>query len=1533
MLACAALTGGLLQATPVLASPQQDRGAPGVLPVPASGGVEDAGKKLGKDWKSSPDRAVTAAADSAGLHLLVADGSTAYAWKTAAVLSEPGLPADSWIGNQCVMDHDHAAVVYAPRAFVNKPDLMQGGAFTAVVNLVSGEVTKLEFTASLAYFDPSCNSTTHTAAFTAFRDMNDPALTRTRVLTVDTQGRTTSSAAAPGEITSAVPVKDGTVAALGRRLVHLDRSGKVKDLATADSTPFDIRPAADGSVAFVDRTNASTLRAKVFTGRGAPTVIASGKLGDLDLMQGEAGRVFLTGHPTGTPATKGTGITRIDAPSDRDVSSHGRLAIDPVLTAGIRASLERVKDAGKGFTTAEPSPEAARSSPDTTGTPPVTVTSTATTTGARLTQTMQHHAAGDAGAKASPVLRAAKAASAKDSASASGKASSPFGTAAAPPLVAAPATAPVPGNATDDDRWCAVSRNDVGAQALQPTPNQVEWAVDMAVRGNLRANYLRQGGYRDQAGLGTIDPQGLFPKPTLTGDGRIPANVLLGIMAQESNLWQAESGAIPGQMGNPLAAVDGYYGHKASPNDPAAYWHINWEKSDCGYGVGQVTDGMRIAGHEKVDANGNKEKLLSPALQKLVAIDYASNVAASLKILADKWNEVHTDGQKVTVNNDNPAMVENWFTAVWNYNLGFNPPSEAAANGGHWGLGWYNNPANPLYKKSWGHPFMNTDVDGAEANRDAEHPQDWPYQSKVMGWAAWSIDTGFSYATSGRQDWRGESGFSSAGFRPAWWNTKNDRIDIQPPLETFCNTNNNCDPATPPNCSNEECYRQFWWNQPNVSWKASCNDTCGHEALKYETLVNEPGRGYRLKNGTPVCSGAPAGALVVASVPDGTPSWGDCGTISSAGSFQFAFNPGAQNRYEAKADLHRIGGGYGGNFWYAHDRDAKHLGGDNGAMTVFGDWKLGKPVDGGQARVYAHIPDTGATAKEAIYEVITPFTKDPKNPKKTVKKVDQGANAGKWVDLGAYRFNNELPEVALSNANSSGAADKDIAWDAIAFVPGKFTGVDITLTEVDKDAPNVDWASINGPVAMTPPSAQEFVPAVGGAQAPRSGPASSGASGAPRATPGATKDACGTPDAHGVRGCLRMMPEPVKPDSPVAQKQPAAAGAAADVVPWCVPGTNQFTRFEACMHMQFQYVGQRIYPNKPPEEIGRADFDVNWQIKLNQKSGSFKQQMDVRATRIDTALGGVSLTSRFHCFEPQVDCVDQPAQWQGALNWALGDSHTATATKENAWTNPATGSNGAPARGWDPINFTWAFIGSSPNASTPTLGLRVMDDDALFQCDNFAINNTVGCSFGTYEPTYQFNTKKYPAAAAHAWLVQNVLTPHAGTKANPLHYLPNNKNKWSRDTNDNRQVICPNNWPRHPDVDTLMAPELTETNKDDSRSCDEFAFAGTYESGGMPTAMNGRNQVASGDACLQTVARRVAGVPKLEDDERSSLPTFQEVCGRSSMSGFVNSGSMNRFGGFAEYFRLLDADAYYVSVPGFEHCPTQGPLIQCKMTP
>ncbi|MER6291255.1 SGNH/GDSL hydrolase family protein [Streptomyces sviceus] len=982
--------------------------------------VDDPGKKLGTGWKASEDRAVTSAADTDGLKILVADSSKAYAWKTVASLAEPTMSADTWIGNQCVMDAGHVAVVYAPRTFTNKPDLMQGGAFAAVVNTITGRVVKLPFTASLAYFDPSCNTVTHTAAFTAFRDMNDPAKTKSRVVTVNTAGKTLGSLETAGEITSAVPVEDGAIGARGRDLVRLDGGGRLTTLATADSPPFNIRLTRDGHVAFLDRQGDSTARAKLWQGHGTPSMIASGKLGDVDLRQGTEGRVFLTGEPARTQL-KDSGVTLLDAPAETEISTQGRLAVDPVLAPGVRRGLTRVKDAGKDFGKSTAGPESpVAGAPDTVDSDePTTVTSTATTTGEKITQSVAQTTANSGDTSVSPALT---------------------GIAAPAALTAADSRANDP---VDTDRWCSVPRNDVKSQALQPTPNQVEWAVDMAIRGELRSRWITQGGWRDQIGIGTIDPQGLFPRPSLTGGGRIPANVLLGVMAQESNLWQAEPGAVPGQMGSPLASYAGFYGHKGDTS--AEYWKINWANSDCGYGVGQVTDGMRMAGHEKTS-----ETALPAATQRAVALDYSVNVAASLYILADKWNELHEAAQKITVNNDDSAKPENWFAALWNYNLGFNPRSAESTNG-NWGLGWYNNPANPVYPQSRS-AFMNTDID-PNAARDAAHPQDWPYEEKVLGWAAWSMDTGYSYATSGRQDWPGESGFSSAGFRPAYWNgtadaytmpgsAKYNRAHATPSRDTFCNTKNNCNAASPPDCPNAACYTKYWWHETNTIWKSDCATSCGFENIKYQTLAAEPGRGTRLQYGTPICAGdsankLPSGSLIVNSVPDNTNTYSSCGTTGTdSGSFQFTFNSDGSvgsglGQYEAKGDLYQIGGGYGGHFWYAHTRNAAHLGGGNGAMTVKGTWTLGQNLNS-WARVFVQLPDTGAHTQQAHYTIHGVAGGD----RERYLNTHYGANT--WAELGAYRFTG-TPQVELTNTTDDGTADEDVAYTSIAFqkLPGK----------------------------------------------------------------------------------------------------------------------------------------------------------------------------------------------------------------------------------------------------------------------------------------------------------------------------------------------------------------------------------------------------------------------------------------------------------------------------------------------------------------
>ncbi|WP_200804559.1 carbohydrate-binding protein [Actinacidiphila paucisporea] len=1428
--------------------------------------MADPDKTLGKGWRSSPDRAVTAAADSDGLHVLVADSRDAYAWRTAAVLSEPGLPADTWIGNSCVIDPSHAAVAYAPRTFTNHEDLMLGGAFTAIIDLDKGTVTKLPFTASLVYFDPSCNPDTHTAAFTAYRD------DKTHLVTVDTSGATVADTAASGQVTSAIPVADGTVAALGHHLVHIGRTGKSTTLATADSAPYDIHPAGKDKAgkdtyAFLDRKGDSTAHAKVWRS-GRLATVATGKLTDLSLQQAGTDRVFLAGHPKGVVKTARTGITQVDAGADTQLSSLGRLAVDPVLTPGVQAGLANIADAGQATAKAEPAPGQAPQQTGTTGDGALTLTATATTTGKTTTQSV---AAADAapGSAASPALAGASKAATQTSAQARKIA----------------AAVSDDHNPVDTDRYCSVPRNDVNAQALQPTPNQVEWAVDMAVRGNLTSGWVTQGGWRSQAGLGTISPQALFAKPGLIGGGQIPAQVELGILAQESNLWQAESGAIPGQMGNPLASVAGFYGHTGTA--PSDYWKIDWEHSDCGYGVGQVTDGMRLAGHEKTG-----ETSLSPALQKAVALDYTVNVAASLRILADKWNEVHTAGQAVTVNNDDASKPENWFTAVWNYNLGYNPPGSGPGGpNGPWGLGWYNNPANPIYPASR-KAFMDTSLD-SNANHDAAHPQDWPYEEKVMGWAAWSIDTGHSYATSGRQDWPGESGFSSAGFQPAWWISVEDRSQIKPPLETFCNESNDCDVSDPPPCETdhiEGCDELHWWHEANTVWKPDCADYCGHEYIKYQTLRTEPGRGYRLQYGEADCAAPPAGAIVVHSVPNGTPTWSQtCGNAASSGTFQFTFYPDSSGQYEAKGDLHQIGGGYQGHFWYAHARDKIALGGDGGRMTVLGTWSMNGPVAQKQAEVLVHVPDTGAQTKQAVYQIETAFG--------TVKRtLNQGTHSNNhWVVLGAYRFNDKTPQVSLSNTVVTGSGDDDVAYDAVAFLPGDFgvpdgPAIDLTLPNADANSPNPDQKAQQPNSHVVPPLN------------------TSGTNLAPAAAKAAAKPSCGLVK-NGAQACMGPALA-TAPDRSAADRV-----APLDTDDWChtEDATPEATRLRECDHRTVP-----AYLRLDGETQGLVTFYFHRELLLDG-TDTFHEILTITPENWTGEIAMVNMNMDRHLCGPSCTPEDSSASWDGQPSWIPGDTHVATLTTEYKWDNSTAGG----ALFLKPDFQLTADIIDAPGYPTVLTGYQWSLDNPTrldeVRCDT-VITTSGGCVFVNYAPTYTFNAAKYPQAAAHAWLVQTELPPHPGVLATPLYYLPGGRD------DQNRDVICDEGgWAAaNGDPAVLSGPG-------DALNCDEFSFNASYNSGGMPASLGGLNPVSSGSECLQTYAKDVNGTVHLYNIG-GYAPQWSEVCGRSAIAGSQNSGSMSQFGGFRSNMRLLNGDAYLLDTGITSGCTPVGRSLTCTMT-
>jgi hypothetical protein len=925
------------------------------LPSPSSpASLADPSGTLPNGWHTSADRAVAIEGDMNGLHVLVAEESSGYKWRTAATLADNAFDTDQWIGQGCVTGSgDRAVVVYAPRAFSNNAEAMARGGFVAVVDLRNGAVRKLPVRASLAYYNPGCGQG-ETVAVAALADAG-PAATTTVTLIDASTGKITAAMKVSGQVTSAVPVGRGVVAALGAGLVSVAAGGRVRALTAENGTPFRLHPDRSGGVAYEVVVGEKAQVRRLVGGKSV--LLGTAALADVQLAS-SAGNVYVLGPDRGTVATTGlAGWKPLDAPVNAQVSTTGTLAVTAVTRAGTGAPKSGQAQA-------------------------VTITAVVTAPKSTVTFTVKP-AAGTT----------------NDAQAIGGQ-----GSGMTPSLA--------PGNdPTDPDRACAIPRNDATEQTYQATANQVEWAADLAVQGQLTitrpANWYDSG----SASYQIQGPGGLFPLHQLAGGGQVPAQVLLGVLAAESNTMQASPHAVDGETGN--FNQGGFYGD----------WST-WNTADCGYGVGQVTTGMALA-------DGNS--VYSPAQQQAIATDYAANIAASLNMLIDKWNQLYE--LNIKANDGNGQYVENWYLAAWAYNTGLQPdaahgnttgcsPSPSCTDGqGNWGLGWHNNPANPIY------PADRSYFDGQDPY-DTKHPNLWPYQEKILGWAYRPVAR-YDYA---QNTWAPAYRAATAAPGP---------FPGLPTYNALCVvTINNCQPggATDANgnpgaglCMLDDLH--CWWHQP-LTWLGTggCAAAgCGMSAYAYHPGDPEPGRPnvYPADCSTP---SLPGGATV--KVIDDTTVADPSGTCSqnpaAGGSFGWTFAqsppaidcPGNCITYQSKIDFHQIGAsGFGGHFWFAHTIDPSMS-----SLEVTGTWTLNPPNT--WTRLFVHIPPVGAQTHQAKYVINLP------NGKQRFRVIPTSYEANTWVDLGVYDMRGTAsPTVQLSNITQDGNGSQDIAWDALAYVP------------------------------------------------------------------------------------------------------------------------------------------------------------------------------------------------------------------------------------------------------------------------------------------------------------------------------------------------------------------------------------------------------------------------------------------------------------------------------------------------------------------
>jgi len=982
--ALAVATAPVTSAAPV---PPTTSAAPPTSPSSIPDSQRD--QVLPKGWRSANDRAVTTDGDSTGLHVLVANAKDGYTWRTAATLTEPGTETDQWIADSCVTGSgNRAVVVYAPRQMVNSDDGFQRGGLVAIVDLNSGAVTKLPMRASLAYYNPGCGVGEDAVVTENFYQGGKYV---SRLMTVDAAtGKVTRSVDADGQITSSVPVNDDVVAAKGSLVVSVDGTGAEHQLLETHGTPFRLGADGQGGVGYEVRTDKDTQLHQMVGGKDS--LLTTVKRDSVQLHQ-VAGKLFVQGQDAKQAVAKTAlpaGWQAVNTAADAQLSTAGGLAVTSSDNITGKASAPGVAS-------------------------PVSIKTTVLATGAHPAFTVTPQALRPAaGIVPSPGIGAAP----KQS--------------AVTPNDDDPST-----DTTDPDRKCVVPRNDPRIQSLQPTPQMAEWAADLAVQGKLTVS--RGIGWNGST-LPAYTPQGLFPPHALIGGGQVPAQILLGVMAQESNMWQAGPDTVDGESGN--FEQGGFYGSLGTIDI------VDFAHADCGYGVTQVTTGMSVG-----------EQVYTSTQQVALTVDYAANIAAGLEILQDKWNQMKQLG--VLANNADPSKLENWWFALWAYNSGWHDQGDP--NGaGAWGLGWTNNMANEdLMPDRAG--FLDASYD------DAKTPNKWTYPERVMGWAFHSLV---------RINWI--TGVYGTTFETASWptNTPTQRPDFG----QFCQSDNDCDmtqvhfPADYPGDSGSHCLRddlRCWWHQP-VTW-TDCSKQCGSEQLRYQGGP-EPDPGASLYR--PTCTAQndlPAGSLIIDDVPSGIRTNTGCAVQPpNDGTLTWKFNRG-DGGFPAKIDFHQLDGGMNGHMWTAH---AWSNASTNVYHGITGTWTLDRQING-WARVLVYIPDHAAMAPQANYTVNGSDSSSPTREVVEGSYLDDNRHVapGRWASLGSFHFNG-VPSVSLSNLMQNQVnggftdGERDIAWDAIAFqpLPGQPTDDVVGLGDSYASGEGASDSPVNGVWSYYPDS-------------------------------------------------------------------------------------------------------------------------------------------------------------------------------------------------------------------------------------------------------------------------------------------------------------------------------------------------------------------------------------------------------------------------------------------------------------------------------
>jgi hypothetical protein len=195
-----------------------------------------------------------------------------------------------------------------------------------------------------------------------------------------------------------------------------------------------------------------------------------------------------------------------------------------------------------------------------------------------------------------------------------------------------------------------------------------------------------------------------------------PGDTYFGLPPLEAGLrgsrTTSATASIPPVLLKSIAWIESSF-TQASPQVPFEAIGPALVSFDCGHGIMQVTSGM---------TSPLGERGYPSPQQALVATHFAYNIARGAAILADKWNSAPEDRPIAgTDTGGDPAIVENWYFAVWSYN-GFTGP----------GANRSNHPLDPIYGTWPRVPYScGPTSDGLGHNRG-----NYPFQELIFGCAS-----------------------------------------------------------------------------------------------------------------------------------------------------------------------------------------------------------------------------------------------------------------------------------------------------------------------------------------------------------------------------------------------------------------------------------------------------------------------------------------------------------------------------------------------------------------------------------------------------------------------------------------------------------------------------------------------------------------------------------------------------------------------------------------------------------------------------